>query len=96
MTMQRTIEFTRRVDTSLGYDDAVATIKAALADEGFGVVTEIDIRANFKAALDVDIAPQLAHARRLTSTRGWRPSFRATSSCVSSTTRRSSRHSTRR
>ena len=41
------------------FDDVLAATRQALAHQGFGVLTEIDIRATLKAKLDVDIAPQV-------------------------------------
>lgn len=41
------------------YNDVVAQVRAALADQGFGVLTEIDVQATMKAKLDADIAPQV-------------------------------------
>jgi uncharacterized protein (DUF302 family) len=44
--------FSRKVDA--GYDDAVLRVREALQREGFGVLTEIDVRSTLKKKLDVD------------------------------------------
>jgi uncharacterized protein (DUF302 family) len=42
-----------------GFTDTVEATRAALAEQGFGVLTEIDIAATMKAKLDLDLAPHL-------------------------------------
>ncbi|HET8600552.1 MAG TPA: DUF302 domain-containing protein [Segeticoccus sp.] len=44
---------------NLPYELAVVQTRAALADQGFGVLTEIDVAATLKAKLDVDVPPQV-------------------------------------
>jgi uncharacterized protein (DUF302 family) len=41
------------------FDDTLEATRASLADQGFGVLTEIDIRDTLKAKLDVDIPAQV-------------------------------------
>ena len=41
------------------YDVAVEMVREALGEQGFGVLTEIDILATLKTKLDVDVAPQV-------------------------------------
>jgi len=45
------------VTTTLSMEDAEAQIRAALADQGFGVLTEIDVAATLKQKIDVDRPP---------------------------------------
>lgn len=41
------------------YAVTVDAVRAALGDQGFGVLTEIDLKAVLKEKLDVEIAPQI-------------------------------------
>ena len=46
-----------RIDASM--EEALDRTRAALAEQGFGILTEIDVAATLKAKLDVDVAPQV-------------------------------------
>ncbi|WP_455210878.1 DUF302 domain-containing protein [Kaarinaea lacus] len=45
------------VKFSGGFDEAVDKVTEALKTEGFGVLTEIDVKATLKKKIDVDRAP---------------------------------------
>jgi len=69
-------DYTIDVTLDRPYDETVAAVREALKTQGFGVLTEIDVRATMKAKLDVDVPaqiilgacrPELAH-KALTAT----------------------------
>ena len=51
--------YTMTVTGDRPYDDTVAAVRDALKGQGFGVLTEIDVRATMKAKLDVDVPAQV-------------------------------------
>lgn len=64
------MEYGSTVRTELGFDEAVERTRAALAENDFGILTEIDVQATLKNKLDQDMEqylilgacnPQLAH-----------------------------------
>lgn len=52
---------TLAISTTLytSFEDAVERTRKALAEQGFGVLTEIDVKATLKAKLDTDIEDYL-------------------------------------
>jgi uncharacterized protein (DUF302 family) len=52
-------EYGMSVTLDDSFEDTVQRARAALADEGFGVLTEIDVAATMKAKLDVEMPAHL-------------------------------------
>jgi uncharacterized protein (DUF302 family) len=51
--------FTLTTTLAQPYAEAVEAVRTALGDQGFGILTEIDLKATLKTKLDVDVAPQI-------------------------------------
>ena len=47
------------VRLDVGLDEALQRTRTALADQGFGILTEIDVAATLQAKLGVEVAPQV-------------------------------------
>jgi uncharacterized protein (DUF302 family) len=59
MPVEQTTAYGLAVTVPLTYERAVEAARAALATEGFGVLTEIDIRATLKKKLDAEFRPYI-------------------------------------
>lgn len=53
------MDYAKTLRLALPYEAAVGKVKEALAAQGFGVLTEIDVRATLKQKLGVDVPPYL-------------------------------------
>lgn len=53
------MEYGTTITTELGFEEAVDRTRAALAENGFGILTEIDVQATLKSKLDEDMEPYL-------------------------------------
>ena len=51
--------FTLRTTVDRPYAETVDRVRTELAEQGFGVLTEIDLAATLKTKLDVDLAPEV-------------------------------------
>ncbi len=48
------MKYSYKKQTSLSFDEAIEKVKTELTKEGFGVLTEIDVKATMKKKLNVD------------------------------------------
>ncbi|MGW6396028.1 DUF302 domain-containing protein [Streptomyces sp. NPDC055103] len=53
------MHYDRTIKVSGTFDETVEAVRRALADQGFGILTEIDVRATLKAKLGHDMEPYL-------------------------------------
>lgn len=51
--------FTLTTTLEQPYGEALDAVRAALGEQGFGILTEIDLKVTLKQKLDVDVAPQV-------------------------------------
>lgn len=56
---EQTSDYGLGVTVPLSYDQAVEKTREELAKEGFGVLTEIDVKATLKKKLDVEFRPYI-------------------------------------
>ncbi|HEX6060181.1 MAG TPA: DUF302 domain-containing protein [Gemmatimonadaceae bacterium] len=57
--IEQTTRYGLGVTVKLPYDEAVARTRDELSKEGFGVLTEIDVRATLRKKLDVEFRPYI-------------------------------------
>ncbi|CAN5848480.1 MAG: DUF302 domain-containing protein [Gemmatimonadetes bacterium] len=57
--VEQTTRYGISITVALPYDQAVERTREALATEGFGVLSEIDVAATLKKKLDVDFRPYI-------------------------------------
>ena len=53
------MEYGRKISMDGSFDDAVPRVKAAFKEQGFGILTEIDIKATLKEKIDADVDPYI-------------------------------------
>lgn len=59
MSTNSTLPYGMSTTVRLPYEEAVKRVREALSAEGFGVLSEIDVRATLKQKLDADFRPYI-------------------------------------
>lgn len=49
--------YNSKILQNMGFEEAIEKVTAALKQEGFGVLTEIDVKETLKKKLDIDFRP---------------------------------------
>jgi len=55
--MKNIKDYVMRTETDLGFEETIAEVTELLKKEGFGILTEIDVKAILKKKLNVDFKP---------------------------------------
>lgn len=53
------MDFTHRTQVPISYEDAIERVTATLKEQGFGVLTRIDMRQTLQDKIGVDTPPQM-------------------------------------
>jgi uncharacterized protein (DUF302 family) len=53
------MDYTLSTTVARPYETTVSAVREALAEQGFGILTEIDLAGTLKAKIDVDVPPQV-------------------------------------
>src|SRR5690625_6237838 len=56
---ENAMTYTHHLTLDQPYAQAVGRVRAALSEQGFGIITEIDMRATFEKKLDADAAEEI-------------------------------------
>lgn len=51
--------YTRTIEVNLPYEQAVPRVKEAFQEQGFGTLTEIDVKATLKAKIGAEVEPYI-------------------------------------
>ena len=55
--MEKSASYYQKQKVSMPFDQAIARVREALSDEGFGILSEIDVRATLQKKLQVEFRP---------------------------------------
>jgi len=55
--MNQIQNFALQIETQLGFEETIEIVTELLTAEGFGILTEIDVKATFRKKLDIDWEP---------------------------------------